>query len=83
MEISAKQLRMTPGRIIAQVNNGHEITITYRGKPSAKIVPIAGRYGRDLKESKEELFGLWKDRDDLKDIEQYIRTARRGRNFDN
>jgi len=40
MEVTTKQLRIEPGRIISQVDTVHEITVTYRGKPRAKIVPI-------------------------------------------
>ena len=82
MEITTKQLRMAPGRIIAQVNSGQEITITYRGKPQAKIVPFNKQYDRDFPETDEELFGIWKDREDLVNVEQYIRTIRKGRKFD-
>jgi len=80
MEITTKQLRMAPGRIISQVNNGQEIIITYRGKPSAKIVPIAGRQNGNFEEIEDELFGIWKDRKDIEDVEQYVRKIRKGRN---
>ena len=79
MEISTKQLRLRPGRIISQVNSGQEITVTYRGKPRAKIVPVMnGRY-IDLEEAEVELFGIWKDREDLENPEQFIRKMRKGR----
>ena len=80
MKITTKQLRMAPGRIISQVNNGQEIIVTYRGKPSAKIVPIAERQNSNLEETGNELFGIWKNRKDIKDVEQYIRKIRKGRN---
>ena len=81
MEISTKQLRMQPGRIISMVNNGQNVTITYRGKPSAKIIPIVNRKDLDMKDigSEDELFGIWKNREDTKDVEQYIRNMRKGR----
>ena len=75
MEITMKQLRIQPGRIISQVSSGQEITITYRGKPSAKIIPIGDKNPNNL----DELFGIWKDRDDFNDIEQYVRTMRKRR----
>jgi prevent-host-death family protein len=78
MEITTKQLRIQPGRIISQVNNGQEITITYRGKACAKIIPIDNRKNIDLEED-NELFGMWKDRKDTEDVEQYVRNMRRGR----
>ena len=79
MEITTKQLRMAPGRIISQVSNGQEIIITYRGKPSAKIVPIAGRQNNNFAETENELFGIWKNRNDIDDVDQYIRKIRKGR----
>ena len=79
MEISTKQLRLRPGRIISQVNNGQEITVTYRGKPRAKIVPVMSSRNIDLEEAEVELFGIWKNRKDLENPEQFIRKMRKGR----
>ena len=79
MEISTKQLRIYPGRIISQVNNGQEITITYRGKASAKIVPIVNKKNLKQENLDDELFGIWKDRDDIGNVEQYVRNMRKGR----
>jgi prevent-host-death family protein len=79
MEITTKQLRIQPGRIISQVNNGQEITITYRGKACAKIIPMNNRKSINLDESDDELFGIWKDRKDMENVEQYIRNVRKGR----
>jgi prevent-host-death family protein len=80
MEITTKQLRIQPGRIISQVNNGQEITITYRGKACAKIVPINTKQNiNNIEETDDELFGMWKDREDMENVEQYIRNMRKGR----
>ena len=83
MTISTKQLRTEPGRIIAMVNNGHDITITYRGKSSAKLVPIAKKkaVNREKVDSENELFGLWKERQDTVNVDQYVRNIRKGRKF--
>ena len=83
MEITTKQLRMAPGRIISLVNTGQEITITYRGKPYAKIVPIARKVKKNFEKIEDELFGIWKNRKDMGDVEQYIRKIRKGRYSDN
>ena len=83
MEITTKQLRIQPGRVISQVNNGQEITITYRGRACAKIVPlkskIENKRDNNLEETDNELFGMWKDREDMEDVEQYVRNMRKGR----
>jgi prevent-host-death family protein len=78
MEITTKQLRIQPGRIISQVNNGQEITVTYRGKACAKIIPIRAKQSIN-EEADNELFGMWKDRKDMENVEQYVRSMRKGR----
>jgi prevent-host-death family protein len=81
MEVTTKQLRLEPGRIMSQVSNGQEITVTYRGKPRAKIIPInAGRILAS-QEPENELFGIWKDRKDTANVEQFVRKIRKGRKF--
>jgi prevent-host-death family protein len=83
MEITTKQLRIQPGRIISQVNNGQEITITYRGKACAKIIPIKSKVENkqniNIEEKDNELFGMWKGRKDMEDVGQYVRNMRKGR----
>ena len=79
MEISTKQLRIEPGRIISQAENGQEITITYRGKPRAKIVSLTDRRYVNTENLDDELFGIWKNRKDTENVEQYIRNLRKGR----
>ena len=79
MQISTKELRIQPGRIISMVNNGQEITITYRGEPLAKIVSLKAGKNSIKNEGEDELFGIWKDREDTEDVEQYIRNARKRR----
>ncbi|MCL2126871.1 MAG: type II toxin-antitoxin system prevent-host-death family antitoxin [Treponema sp.] len=81
MKISTKQLRTQPGRIISMVNSGQDVTVTYRGKPSAKIIPLVNKDAAGMKEfdGENELFGLWKNRKDTENIEQYVRNMRKGR----
>ncbi|MDR2923202.1 MAG: type II toxin-antitoxin system prevent-host-death family antitoxin, partial [Treponema sp.] len=70
MEITTKQLRLEPGRIISQVSNGQEITVTYRGKPRVKIIPVTAKRIPVPPDSENELFGIWKDREDIADVGQ-------------
>jgi prevent-host-death family protein len=59
MEITTKELRIQPGRIPDQVAHGQEITVSFRGKALARIVPITKRAmaagGREV-----SIFGTWK-----------------------
>ena len=79
MQVSTKQLRIQPGRIISQVNNGQEVTVTYRGKPSAKIIPIKTGNKVILEKEENELFGIWKNREDLENVDLYIRNKRKAK----
>ena len=81
MEVTMKQLRIEPGRVISRAYNGQEITITYRGKPRAKIVPIANRKIIVSDEPENELFGIWNDRKDIGNVDQFVRNIRKGRKF--
>ena len=81
MEITAKQLRMQPGKIIAHVDSGHEVIITYRGKARARIIPITGKNDAGVNQQDNELFGLWKNKNETKNVEQYVRKIRKGRKF--
>jgi antitoxin (DNA-binding transcriptional repressor) of toxin-antitoxin stability system len=81
MEITTKQLRLESGRIISQVSNGQEITVTYRGKARAKIIPITAKRIPVSQEPDNELFGIWKDREDASNVEQFVRNIRKGRKF--
>lgn len=80
MEISTKELRIQPGKIIEQVVSGQEITVTFRGKALAKIVPFK-QSGSTVGKDDSPMFGLWKEHDEINDIDTYIRNLRKERQF--
>jgi len=80
MEISTKELRIQPGKIIDQVVNGQEITITFRGKALARIVPINKNEKPGI-ENEESVFGMWKDYSTDSTVEEIVREMRKGRQF--
>lgn len=76
MKATAKELRFHSKELLNTVNRGEEVVITFRGKPCAKLVPYdeaADRNGTD------ELFGIWKDNDGVRDVGDYVRGLRKGR----
>jgi prevent-host-death family protein len=80
MEVTTKELRIQPGKIIDQVVNGQEVVITFRGKALAKIIPFSS----SKLESKPEdidIFGMWKERDKDVSVEDVVKTIRKGRQF--
>jgi prevent-host-death family protein len=80
MEITAKELRGKPTQIIEQASRGTEIVITVHGKKMAKLVPY-GMKGNRTKIDEDEIFGIWKDRNDQESVEEYVRSIRKRRPF--
>ncbi len=81
MRATTLDLRYRTKEILRAVERGEIVTILYRGKPKAKIVPItAGRNTGRLRS--DEAFGLWKNRKDLSDVRGWVGRLRRGRLVD-
>ena len=80
MQVTTKELRIQPGRIIEQVSHGEEITITYRGKRIAKIVPLED-YKTLVQDKEDSIFGLWENRTEGKTVDETVRDLRKGRQF--
>ena len=79
MKVTTKELRIQPGKIIDHVVGGQEVTITFRGKELAKIVPLEKK--RKVVENGESNFGMWKDHEGRKSDEDTVRELRKGRTF--
>jgi prevent-host-death family protein len=76
MKATAKDLRYNLKNIMEFVDRGEEVLITNRGRSRARIVPM------EKKEPTEEpnpFVGMWADRDDIKDVDNYVRELRKGR----
>jgi prevent-host-death family protein len=80
MNVSTKELRIQPGRIIDQVVNGEEITVTFRGKALAKIIPIS-EVDSDLADQEDSIFGMWNSHDQKENVDAMVREMRQGRQF--
>ena len=78
MVITMQQLKIRPGKIFSEVSKGQEMAVSYRGKICAKIIPFNVKKTNN-NNSDNELFGMWKDRDDIGDASQYVRKIRKAR----
>ena len=76
MTVTAKDLRFNISMLFDVLSKGEDITITYRGKPKAKLISIQN----DKKPAVDPIFGMWKDRDES--IDDLVREMRKGRSFD-
>jgi antitoxin (DNA-binding transcriptional repressor) of toxin-antitoxin stability system len=80
MKASFVDLRKKSAEIIQALDRNEKITILYRGRPKAIMQPIAGQENAPAVKAKDHpAFGLWADRDDLKDVTAHVRELRKGR----
>ena len=78
MKVTTKELRIQPGKIIDHVVGGQEVTITFRGKELAKIVPLKQK---KILENEDSIFGMWKGHQEVGEVEETVRNLRKGRTF--
>ena len=76
MKATAKDLRFNSKELIETVRRGEEVVITFRGKPCAKLVPFEEKKNKEIK---HELFGMWQDHAQTKNVDEYVRNMRKGR----
>ena len=80
MKASFVDLRNKSNEIIRALNRNERVTVIYRGKPAAIMHPIGGQGEQAIGSAKDHpAFGLWADREDMKDVAEYVRQLRKGR----
>lgn len=70
-------MRTKAARVLDEVRQGREVTITYRNKAVAVIKPLDG--GKPGRAFEPIGFGLWAARKDMGDVTGWIRRIRRAR----
>ena len=81
MVATAKDLRFHVKEILESTMRGEEVIITYRGEPTAKIIPFSSSDGNTLGKAEDKLFGIWKDDVKSENVGEYVRKIRKGRKF--
>lgn len=82
MEVSAKDLRKQPGKILKRVTNGQEVVVTYRGKKLARFVKLTDLRAEEIiSDGKDEIFGLWKSHANTSTVDEQVRNLRERRLF--
>jgi prevent-host-death family protein len=77
MRATGKDLRFHSTELLNTVKRGEEVIITYHGKPCAKLIPIEEENEQSTVD--DELFGIWKDNEQVKNIEDHITNIRKDR----
>jgi prevent-host-death family protein len=84
MNITTKNLRKEPGKVLKKVANGQPVFVTYRGKKIAKLVNLAteNAFEKNLPvDGTDDIFGLWKNYDHELSVDETVRAMREGRKF--
>jgi prevent-host-death family protein len=79
MVTTIKKLRSSTKEVLNSVAQGNEVIVTNRGKAYVKIVPVKTSTTSSVKKETPKFFGMWKDREDMKDVAAYVRNLRKPR----
>jgi len=79
MNVTLKELKVQPGRIVSMAGEGTEVVVTVRGVPKAKIIPFKTPVSKDS--TNLPGFGMWADREDMADVDAFLGNLRKGRRF--
>lgn len=80
MKASFVDLRKKSREVIRALKRNERVTVFYRGKPAAIMQPPADEGGSSAIKAKDHpAFGLWADREDLRDVAAHLRHLRKGR----
>ena len=83
MNATIVDLRYRMKDVLRAIDRGETVTVLYRGKAKARLMPISSPLSISdkgtPKTADQPLFGLWKDRDDLTDPAYWLRSLRQPR----
>lgn len=80
MQATILDLRRRMPEVLRALDRQERVTILYRGKERATLVPSGGKPSKKGKRSASThpAFGMWANRDDV-DVAVHVRVLRRGR----
>lgn len=79
MEASILDLRRRMADVLHALDRNESVTISYRGHRKAVLVPASPPAGERRSVAKLAGFGMWKDRECLRDVAAHVRNLRKGR----
>lgn len=79
MKASMLDLRRRMREILGALDRGETVTVLYRGAEKGVLSPVSGGPTGKAPVSQHPAFGMWKDRDDLRDAGKAVRELRKGR----
>ena len=79
MEASVLDLRKRMRDVMMAIDRHETITLTYRGKRRAVIIPWSQTRKTKVKVADLAAFGMWSDRPEMDDPAAYVETIRKPR----
>ena len=79
MKVTALDLRRRTREIMEALDRNEEVKIFYRGKLKGVIHPVSGKKGSPRPMKDHPAVGMWADREDMKDVDQWVRNVRKSR----
>ena len=78
MKVTITDLKNNTDQLLKLAAGGKTIIITENGHEIAQLIPYSEALSDVIEEnSADELFGMWRDRDDISDVNAYIRQIRK------
>jgi antitoxin (DNA-binding transcriptional repressor) of toxin-antitoxin stability system len=65
--------------VLAAVERGETVVLTYRGEVWALMVPPGEMKQPHIEIADDPVFGMWRDREETRDAQAYVRKLRRPR----
>lgn len=75
MKASIVDLRYRMKDVLKALDRGEPVTVLYRGKEKARLVPISEEKPK-MRVEDHPAWGMWKDREDMKDPSEWVRKLR-------
>lgn len=81
MQLSSKDLRFHTKSALDAVKRGEQVDITFHGRVAAVMVAPESIEKSEQNMSLDDVsgFGMWADREDMMDVNDYVRNLRKPR----
>ena len=78
MKATILDLRYRMKDVLRAIDRGETVTVLYRGKEKARILPVTAE-SEPYKPSSHPFVGMWSKRKDMADVGAYVRKLRKPR----
>ena len=79
MKASILDLRRRMRDVLRALDQNEPVTILHRGRARGVLYPVSRHKTGRLSVLTHPAFGMWKERDDLRDVKSVVRALREGR----